>query len=293
MSRALAGVSIVAAALAGATTITHAAPSEARVTQVIRVVNLLPNESSPKPATINEVIHDDTAVRTGDNSKSELTFPDLTITRLGANSIYSFNRAGRSVDLGGGSILLRVPKESGGASVRGSAVSVAVTGTTFILESNRGGRSKVYLLEGSARVSLRKNASEARNVLGGQMLDVPAGATKLPMPVNFDVNDLMKKHPLIVGFPPLPSADLIAQTAGNPPSNQPAFPIQITGGPVFFPGLGAIGLHPPGRGQGGGTTTNPGQPGTPGKGGVTTTGAGQKRPPPTRKPPPSTPPPVR
>ena len=29
-------------------------------------------------------------------------------------------------------------------------------------------------------------------------------ATTLPMPVNFDVNDLMKKHPLIVGFPPLP-----------------------------------------------------------------------------------------
>jgi hypothetical protein len=243
---------------------------------------------------VNDVIHEDTGVKTGDNSKSELTFPDLTITRLGANSIYSFNRAGRSVDLGGGSILLRVPKDSGGASVRGGAVSVAVTGTTFILESSRGGRSKIYLLEGSARVSLRKVSAESRNVLGGQMLDVPAGATSLPMPVNFDVSDLMKKHPLIVGFPPLPSADQIAQTANNPPSNQPAFPIQITGGPIWFPGMGAIGLHPPGGRQGGGTTTTyPGQPGTPGKGGVTQTSGGQKRPPPTRKPPPNTPPPVR
>ena len=107
MSRGRAGGFLVAVALAAGNATIHGAASEARVTQVIRVVNLLPNESSPKPATVNDVIHDDTGVRTGDNSKSELTFPDLTITRLGANSIYSFNRAGRSVDLGGGSILLR------------------------------------------------------------------------------------------------------------------------------------------------------------------------------------------
>ena len=72
---------------------------EARVTQVIRDVNLLPSESSPRPAVINERVSEDTAVRTGDASRSELTFADLTLTRLGANTIFSFDHAGRNARL--------------------------------------------------------------------------------------------------------------------------------------------------------------------------------------------------
>ncbi|MFL6530889.1 MAG: FecR domain-containing protein [Chthoniobacterales bacterium] len=285
MSARAAGVIVaivsVAAGLTG-----EAAGSEARVTQIIREVNLLPKESKPHAAAMNDLVREDTAVRTGDKSKSELTFADLTITRLGANSIYSYNRAGRSVDLGGGSILLRVPKDSGGANVRGSAVSVAVTGTTLILESSRGGRSKLYLLEGSARVSLRKARAESRDVGGGQMLDVPAGATTLPMPVNFDVNDLMNKHPLIVGFPPLPSNDAIARTARNPAG--PSAPIINVGGfglPPILVGGGSGGgggrNNPnPTTGRPPGTTDNPNAGG---KGGSQTQ-HGEKGPP--RKPPP-------
>src|ERR1700709_1102022 len=132
---------------------------EARVTIIVHDVNLLPNEADARPAAVNDRVAEDTGVRTGDQSRSELTFTDLTITRLGANSVYNYNHAGRSVDLGGGSVLLRVPKDSGGANVRAPAVSVAVTGTTFILESLRGGRSKVSMLEGSGRVTLNKNTS--------------------------------------------------------------------------------------------------------------------------------------
>ena len=122
-----------------------AAQKEPRVTQVIREVNLLPSDKDSRPAEVNDRVPEDTAVRTGDKSRSELTFADLTISRLGANTIYSYARGGRNIDLGGGSVLLRVPKDSGGASVRSSAVSVAVTGTTLILESSRGGRSKLLV----------------------------------------------------------------------------------------------------------------------------------------------------
>jgi hypothetical protein len=41
------------------------------------------------------------------------------------------------------------------------------------------------------------------------MLDVPAGASTLPMPTDVDLNEVMRKHPLITDFPPLPSRDLI------------------------------------------------------------------------------------
>ena len=236
-------------------------PSQARVTRIIREVKLLPAKSTARPAAIDDKVSEGTGVRTGDESRSELTFVDLTITRLGANSIFSFNRAGRSVELGGGSVLLRVPKDSGGARISTSAVTVGVTGTTVIMESVR--RNKLTVLEGSARINLRKFPMEAASVRGGQMIDIPPGATTLPPVVNIDVNDVMKKHPLITDFPPLPSRDLIYASKPNPPQGQPAgggsgggisVNVPIVGnlvGPVpFRPDFGRHDRHKPTHGEG-------------------------------------------
>ena len=195
---------------------------EARVTQIIHDVKLLPSDAAARPAVVNDRVAEDTGVRTGGDSRSELTFADLTITRLGANTIFSFNKAGRNVQLDSGSILLRVPKDSGGGAIKTSAVTVAVTGTTVILETARAGKSRLTTLEGGARLSLVKHPREFRFVKGGQMLDVPAGATTLPMPVNIDLNQVMKTHPLITDFGPLPSRDLIAAAASSKIAPGPA-----------------------------------------------------------------------
>lgn len=207
-----------------------AGSKEARVTQIIRDVNLLPADAAARAAALNDKVSEDTGVRTGGDSRSELTFPDLTITRLGANTIFSFTKGGRTAKVDSGSILLRVPKDSGGGSIRSSAVTVAVTGTTVIFEGSRGGRSKLYTLEGSSRVTLKSNPKESRIVLASQMIDVPAGATTLPMPVNFDLNQLMRTHPLITDFKPLPSAPLIMAVAQRPPP-----PIYLGPRPVITP----------------------------------------------------------
>jgi FecR protein len=197
-----------------------ASSKEARVTQIIREVKLLPADAAAREAALNDKVSEDTGVRTGGESRSELTFPDLTITRLGANTVFSFNKSGRTANVESGSILLRVPKDSGGGTIRSSAVTVAITGTTVIFEGSRGGRNKLYNLEGSSRVALKKKPGDWRKVMAGQMLDVPPGATTLPMPVNFDINQLMRTHPLITDFKPLPSYPLImaaAQQAPPPP----------------------------------------------------------------------------
>ena len=203
----------------------RASAKEARVTQIIREVKLLPADAAAREAALNDKVSEDTGVRTGGDSRSELTFPDLTITRLGANTIFSFSKSGRTANVDTGSILLRVPKDSGGGTIRSSAVTVAVTGTTVIFEGNRGGRSKLITLEGSARVSLKKKPGDSRKVLAGQMLDVPPGATTLPMPVNVDLNEIMRTHPLITDFKPLPSQPLIMAAAQQaPPAPQPPPP---------------------------------------------------------------------
>jgi hypothetical protein len=85
------------------------------------------------------------------------------------------------------------------------------------------------------------------------MVDVPPGATTVPPPVNIDLNDLMRKHPLITDFPPLPSRDLIiaASQQQPPPSGPSAFPllpvIDLLGGVTVGPRgpRNPPGHHPP------------------------------------------------
>lgn len=240
------GLAAVAILIAGAHQGLAAKANEARVTHIVRDVKLLPSSAGVRPAAIDDRIAEDTGVRTGDKSRSELTFADLTITRLGANTVYSYDKAGRGVELGGGSVLLRVPKDSGGGNVRTKAVTVAVTGTTLILETTAAGRNKLIVLEGGARLSLRNVRGQSRSLRAGQMLDVPAGARTLPEPTDIDLDQLMKTHPLITGFRPLPSRDLIAaagQDQGARPGGEPVFQGRpVSGQPVGFQPTVGIGL---------------------------------------------------
>src|ERR1051325_302050 len=102
---------------------------EARVTQIIRDVKLTPSDAAARTANVDDKVNENTGVRTGGESRSELTFVDLTITRLGANTIFSFSKAGRNTEIDSGSLLFRVPKNSGGGHITSSGVSVAITGT--------------------------------------------------------------------------------------------------------------------------------------------------------------------
>lgn len=196
-------------AVPAATPVADTSAKQARVTQIIREVNVLLPDASPRPAASNETVREGSAVKTGNESRTELTFVDLTITRLGANTLFNFKQAGRELDLTSGSILLRVPKNSGGATIKTAAVTAGITGTTLIFEYSPPGRSKMTVLEGSASVTLVKYPSETRMVRAGQMVDIPAGATTIPEPVDIDLDGLMKTSPLTTDFAPLPSQDLI------------------------------------------------------------------------------------
>jgi hypothetical protein len=101
---------------------------EAKVTQVIQDVRVLPSNASARPAAVNDNVHQGTAVQTGVQSRSELTFKDQTITRLGEKTIFSVGEGPRTIDLGSGQFLLYAPKKAGGAKVKAGAVTAAITG---------------------------------------------------------------------------------------------------------------------------------------------------------------------
>lgn len=101
---------------------------EAKVTQVIQDVRVLPSNASPRPAAVNDDVRHGTAVQTGVQSRSELTFKDQTITRLGEKTVFSVGQGPRTIDLGSGQFLLYAPKKAGGTKIKAGAVTAAITG---------------------------------------------------------------------------------------------------------------------------------------------------------------------
>src|SRR6266487_380186 len=188
---------------------------EARVTQIVNDVKLLLQQAAPRPATVSEVVRTGSAVRTGTQSRSELTFPDLTITRLGANTIFSFNEGTREMNLADGAILFHVPKGQSGATIKTVGITVAITGTTGIGEYHPATArnphlfSKWLCLEGTFRVILANGQSVE---LGpGKM--VTTDGTSFSKVSTFDIAKLVKTSLFFVGFDtPLPRdvLDLIA-----------------------------------------------------------------------------------
>src|SRR5213078_2340602 len=103
---------------------------------------------SARPAAVNETIRQGNAVQTGVQSRSELTFKDKTITRLGEKSIFNVGGDGRTIDMGSGQFLLYVPKRAGGAKVKMGPVTAAITGTTVLGNVNPSGVTTCIVLEG-------------------------------------------------------------------------------------------------------------------------------------------------
>jgi hypothetical protein len=89
---------------------------------------VLPSNASPRPAAVNDNVHQGTAVQTGVQSLSELTFKDQTITRLGEKTIFSVGEGPRTINLGSGEFLLYAPKKAGGAKLKMGSVTAAITG---------------------------------------------------------------------------------------------------------------------------------------------------------------------
>src|SRR5438270_5673088 len=191
----------------------HAADlKEARVTQIIRDVKLLPNAAPARTAVVNDPVRDGTAVRTGVESRTEVVFSDATLARLGANTIFSFSEGTRNLELTDGAMLLRVPKNAGGAKINTAAVTAAITGTTVMLEFHKNSYIKFIVLEGTGRVFLPGRVGESVLIHAGQMLIAKPNTRNLPNPVDVDIRTIRKTSRLIKGFGKMGSENLIAKT---------------------------------------------------------------------------------
>ena len=177
-------IALVGATIAARSTIA-AECNEATVTQIINEVQLRPTGAAAKAAVLNDNVPDGAAVQTGMDSRTELTFSDQTLARLSANTVFSFNKGTRNLDLAEGAMLLQVPKGVGGAKITTAAVTAAITGTTVIVEYHPHAYIKFMSLEGTARLYLKRRWGESVLIRPGQMLITnPDAKGGLPDPVD-------------------------------------------------------------------------------------------------------------
>lgn len=171
-------------------------------------VKVLKSKEKARQAKLKEKLSAAQSLQTGRRSRAELTFPNKAITRLGANTSFSFRSNGRNLKLNRGTLLLQVPKGRGGATIHSGSVTAAITGTTIMMEYRKGKWVKLISLEG--KVSL--NTKQGRIVLKpGQMVFLKDDGKVLTRPVDLDLKRLVETSKLVnsKGLGRLPKSALV------------------------------------------------------------------------------------
>ncbi len=168
------------------------------LTEVVNNVKIIePASKKTTPAQVKEEFAAPNVLRTGPDSRAEMIAPDQTVTRVGQNTIFSFSRDSREIELQKGSILFQSPTGKGGGTIRTSAASAAVLGTTLIVVATKNGGFKVLLIEGSGRV--RGPDGAVRTLNSGQMVYALPGG-KLSGVFEFRLSQQVGASNLVSGF---------------------------------------------------------------------------------------------
>lgn len=158
-----------------------AALTKAKFTQVVNKVSVVAQGTrSIRPAVLNGDFNSPDLIQTGPRSLAELTAPDKTITRVGSNTIFSYERSGRNINLQRGSILFHSPKGKGGGVIRTKAASASVLGTTLIVSATVDGGFKCVVLEGKAQLQMPNG--NYRIARAGQVVFVTGSGGGTPAP---------------------------------------------------------------------------------------------------------------
>ncbi len=193
----------------------QAAPlMKATVTETKNIGLYMPENGKERPALKNDSVKGADILRTGERSLAELEFEDQSITRLGSQSIYSFNPKTREFFVNEGLALISMPKGKGGGRIITSAVTAAIEGTTVIAEDikslsngndgqpRRG--AKIIFIEGHGRI-FSADGSQSIKISAGQMIIQYKDDPKLAELQEIDLNTIVNHSAIFNGFSkPLP-----------------------------------------------------------------------------------------
>jgi hypothetical protein len=156
-------------------------------------------------------------LQTGPDSRAVITFNDRAVAHVGDKTQVTIHAGNRTFELNAGAILTQVPKGVGRTELKSGAVITAITGTTLLVEYQPDAYLKFVLLDGTARLCLKKpgHINDCVLLRAGQMLIAGPNAKRLPDAVDVDLTRLLETCHLITDFPQLPGHDLLAKAASK------------------------------------------------------------------------------
>ena len=188
------------------------APNGARITYVSNDVRLEAGQGAPSRVSVGEIVSAGTTINSGTKARSELTFENQTVARLGANTSLNLGTELAAMELREGAMLFQIPKGAG-AEITTGPVIITSKRATGLLERSRDAYIKLLLLEGEARVALSNRVGESILVEPGQVLITNHKATSLPEVAYFDIVRMVRTCQLISEFPPLHNQNSIEAEA--------------------------------------------------------------------------------
>lgn len=234
---------------AAASAISSAAPANpARITQLANEVKLLPHHAPARTAAVNDTVSAGAVLRTGADSRVELTFPDGTLARVGQNSNLRL-ASPNALELGDGAILVHVPKGSGTTAIQSEFGNVSTSGATValeILKSSSGKdssaesmtRYRVSVLEGEVELRSTDDTNQVLKISAGQA--AIGSSTDWPSKVvRFDIAEWTQRNSLISAFRPLPGN--VLALIGTPASGR-SFAALFRKAGADASGMSAVGL---------------------------------------------------
>jgi hypothetical protein len=178
-------------------------PGELRVTQLAHDVQAIDASGKARHVSINTTIAPGSTIRTGNDSRVEVSLGDEIAIRLAANTALTLGAKPGTFDLKEGAVLGQARKQARGAKISLGSTAAAIGGATAMIEHHPG-ICKFLVLEGTGRLYRPAHVGDSVLVGPGQMV---IGNPNAPVsdPVDFDIARFIATSRFIVDLPALRS----------------------------------------------------------------------------------------
>jgi hypothetical protein len=165
-------------------------------------------------AVLNDKIESNTQVGTGEQSMCELSLDDKSVTRIGANAIFSFTEKERLVKCDKGTFLVSKDPETETITVTTGSVTAAISGSTVVLDV-KDDATHIAVAETTTGVVVTDKNGKSMTLQSGEGISATPNGMTSSTPQSVDVKDLTSSSPLFTekGLPPLANDALIKGVA--------------------------------------------------------------------------------
>jgi hypothetical protein len=165
-------------------------------------------------AVLNDKIESNTQVGTGEQSMCELSLDDKSVTRIGANAIFSFTEKERLIKCDKGTFLVSKDPETETITLTTGSITAAISGSTVVLDV-KDDATHIAVAETTKGVIVTDKNGKSMTLQSGEGISATPNGMTSSSPKSVDIKDLTSSSPLFTekGLPPLANDALIKGVA--------------------------------------------------------------------------------